>query len=379
MSIQRILHIFFFFFVGIIVITLIVLWNRQSDSFVLPSGDEQEARLVIEDGEVVGTVTDLVYGENADEELAQAIRDAIADAPTTKDIEIKDIYITDGLKHSVPLDEIVGGGPEKDGIPSIDAPVFISISEAESFLDDSEPGISVSLNGIDRFYPFQIMVWHEIVNDTFDDTAVLVTYCPLCLTGIVFDPLVLGEYVEFGTSGKLWQSNLVMYDRKTDSLWSQVLGEAIAGEMTGTALSTFPSDRVRFGDWKEQYPQGEVLSRDTGALRTYGFDPYGSYYTDNSQIFSDVSTFDDRLQRKDVVMGLVIDGVAKAYYPPSIQEEGIVQDTVGSRVLEAEYFADLDVVRIYEVLETGERVQLNPVSGFWFSWVAAHPDTLLYQ
>ncbi len=265
-----------------------------------------------------------------------------------------------------------------------------------TFITDNDPGLAVSLNGLDRFYPFQILVWHEIVNDTFPSTGsgqadqrVLVTYCPLCLSGIVFDPVVptsagatagkQDERVEFGTSGKLWNSNLVMYDRKTDSLWSQILGEAIVGEMTGTKLAILPSDQVRFGDWKKLHPQGQVLSRDTGATRFYGQDPYGDYYTDNSAISFPVKTRDDRLENKDFVLGLVINGKAKAYFPPAIKAKGEVTDTFAGKTIVARYERDIDAVRLFEKKADSTLERINPFSSFWFSWVAAHPDTELYK
>lgn len=294
----------------------------------------------------------------------------------TADGSKKIIMTTAGVKHSVPLDEIVGGGPPKDGIPSIDNPKFISVAEAD-FLDDTDPGVAVSINGIDKFYPFQILVWHEIVNDNFNGKRVLVTYCPLCLTSIVFDPVVQGERVEFGTSGKLWESNLVMYDRKTDSLWSQILGEAIVGEMTGAKLTILPSDRMQFGQWKKQFPKGEVLSKDTGALRTYGVDPYGDYYTSDN-IFFTVSTNDNRLAKKDYVLGIIIDGKAKAYYTEAVKNAGEVRDEFAGNVIIAKYDADLDVVRIFKQVD-GELERINPIGGFWFSWVAAHPNTELFK
>lgn len=190
----------------------------------------------------------------------------------------KEIMITDGVRHSIPLEEILSGGPPKDGIPPIDEPKFVSVSDANDWLQDNEPGVAFSRGNTHRFYPYQILVWHEIVNDTVEGERVLVTYCPLCLTGFVFDPVVKGERVEFGTSGKLWQSNLVMYDRKTESLWPQVLGEAVVGEMTGTKLPTLPSDQILYGNWKKKFPNGEVLSRETGAIRFYGSNPYGDYF-----------------------------------------------------------------------------------------------------
>ena len=289
-----------------------------------------------------------------------------------------EIFETDGLKHSVPLNEIIGGGPPKDGIPSIDNPKFISPNQASDWLEDDEPGIAFSNNGINRFYPFQILVWHEIVNDTVSDQQVLITYCPLCLSGIVFDPWVLGERVEFGTSGKLWQSNLVMYDRKTDSLWSQILGQAIAGELTGTKLKVLPYDQMRFGRWKNLNPNGEVLSRETGASRFYGVDPYGDYYTVPETIFP-TSPQDDRLEPKDYVLGIVINDKTKAYFPEAVKREGVVTDEFAGKTVVAKYEPDIDAVRIFEKLENGSLQRINPLGGFWFSWVAAHPNTELYK
>ncbi len=288
-----------------------------------------------------------------------------------------EFMMTDGVKHSVPLSEIVGGGPPADGIPPIDHPKFISVSDAEGFLNDQEPGLAVSMNGVDRFYPFQILVWHEIVNDMIGGQRVLITYCPLCLSGIVFDPLVKGQRVDFGTSGKLWNSNLVMYDRLTDSLWPQILGEAVVREMTGTKLSVLPSDQLRFGEWKRKFPAGQVLSKDTGAIRLYGSDPYGDYYTREGTFFP-ISGRDDRLKQKDFVLGVVIDGKAKAYYPEAIKKIGTLEDSFAGHTIVAEYDRQLDVVRLFEK-QNGELTRINPFGAFWFSWAAAHPDTELFK
>jgi hypothetical protein len=290
----------------------------------------------------------------------------------------KEIMATDGIKHSVPLDEILGGGPPRDGIPSIDNPKFISLSEAGVFLNDNEPGIAFEAGGSARFYPFQILVWHEIVNDTINGKRVLVTYCPLCFSGIVFDPLVNGERVEFGTSGKLWNSNLVMYDRTTESLWSQILGEAIMGEMTGAALRVLPSDITRFGDFKNTYPEGTVLSRDTGATRFYGQDPYGDYYTTPGTYFP-VNKTDGRLEEKDFILGIVINGKAKAYWPEAIKKAGEITDQFEGTAIVAQYENEIDAVRLFKKKPDGTLERINPFGAFWFSWVAAHPQTELYK
>lgn len=291
----------------------------------------------------------------------------------------RSIMITDGIKHSVPLSEIISGGPPKDGIPSIDKPKFVDVQQASQWLKATEPGLMINLSGARRFYPFQILVWHEIVNDTLSNgQRILVTYCPLCLSGIVFDPLVKGERVEFGTSGKLWNSNLVMYDRKTDSLWSQILGEAIVGEMTGAKLDLLPSDIVRFGDFKHKYPEGQVLSRETGAFRFYGQDPYGDYYTTPGTYFP-VSKTDNRLGEKEFVLGIVVDGKARAYWPPAVKKAGQIEDKFQSKTIIIKYESDIDAVRLYEKKADESSKRLNPFSAFWFSWVAAHPETELFK
>lgn len=376
----------------VIAVAAWIFFSNDARDFALPNASEAEnsETVVVQDGEVIGTVQEVAeeYGIDEDSELLETIEGILNNSDVVEGgahIATREILITDGVKHSVPLADIVGGGPPKDGIPSIDDPQFVSVNEAADFLTDEEPGIAFSLNGISRFYPYQILVWHEIVNDTFPATSsgqvgqrALITYCPLCLSGIVFDPMVQGERVEFGTSGRLWESNLVMYDRKTDSLWSQILGEAIVGDMTGTQLTILPSDITRFGEWKAVHPDGEVLSRDTGALRFYGDDPYGDYYTSPGTYFS-VSAQDDRLFEKDFVLGIIIDGQAKAYYPPAIQEQGEIVDQFAGRTIVGQYEADLDVVRLYEQKENGELERINPVAGFWFSWVAAHPETALFK
>ncbi len=289
-----------------------------------------------------------------------------------------EVQVTDGVKHNVPLEEIVSGGPPRDGIPPIDNPKFITVQEASSFLNDGDPGIAVDISSAKKFYPYKILVWHEIVNDTIGDQRILVTYCPLCFSGIVFDPIVKGEPVEFGTSGKLWNSNLVMYDRKTDSLWSQILGQAIVGEMAGTKLEILPSDLVKFGDWKKINPNGQVLSKDTGAARPYATDPYGDYYTTPGTYFP-VSNRDNRLDEKELVMGIEVNGKFKAYWPEAVKRLGQATDIFEGKTIVLKYEKDIDAVRIYEKKPSGELTRINPLTGYWFSWVASHPNTELFK
>lgn len=287
------------------------------------------------------------------------------------------IEITDGVKHSIPLKELVSSGEAQEGISSIDAPKFVSTTGAGSFLDNDDLGIVVDMRGVQRFYSYKILVWHEIVNDTIAGQRVLVTFSPLSMSGIVFDPVANGEGVEFSVSGKLWNSNLVMYDRETNSLWSQILGEAIAGEMTGTTLPVLSSDILTFGAFKKVFPHGEVLSTDTGVERVYGLNPYGEYYTQKKLLFP-VAHEDRRLASKEVVLGIVIDGEAKAYYPPVIKKKGEITDTFASTTIVARYDKELEAVRLFEEID-GTLERLNPIATFWFAWAAMHPGTELYK
>lgn len=287
------------------------------------------------------------------------------------------IFITDGIKHSVLLNEILSGGPPKDGIPSIDDPKFLSVKEANEFLKEGETGTGLCIGNDCRFYPYQILVWHEIVNDTVGSQPVLVTYCPLCLTGIVFERKLGDQTVEFGTSGKLWKSNLVMYNRtddpKKESLWSQVLGEAIVGEFTGTKLKVLPSDVIRYSDWKKLHPDTKVLSKDTGTIRSYGYDPYGDYYTSNDVSFG-ASFNDTRLHPKEFVLGIQIGGKYKAYHSEALKV-GETKDIFNGETIFIQKKPEGEV----RMFKGNQREPLPYIGGFWFSWLAVHPETELFK
>jgi len=235
-------------------------------------------------------------------------------------------------------DEIISGGPPPDGIPPIDHPKFLPPSEVD-FLSPREPVISLELNGDARAYAAQILTWHEIVNDEVGGVPVVVTYCPLCNTGIAFvRPVVDGKLLDFGTSGKLYRSNLVMYDRQTESLWPQALGRAVVGPLTGTNLEFVPVQMVSWEDWRRQYPDGRVLSRDTGHVRSYGTNPYEGYDDADSAPFLFEGELDPRLPPKSRVVGVRVgsDVVAFPYEELSAVAAGgwaTVQETVGDRPL----------------------------------------------
>jgi len=183
---------------------------------------------------------------------------------------------TDFTKKSIDLSEILSGGPPKDGIPSIDKPIFKPVGE-EKNLAATAPVIGLEINGDARAYPLQILIWHEIVNDIVGGKPVTVTYCPLCNAAIVFGRTVNGRVLDFGTTGKLRHSDLVMYDRQTETWWQQFTGEAIVGAQTGTKLSILPSRLESLEHFRERHPGGKILIPNNPELRDYGRNPYVNY------------------------------------------------------------------------------------------------------
>jgi hypothetical protein len=317
------------------------------------------------------------------------------------------------VKHIVPLDQIVSGGPPPDGIPSIDNPKFLSVADASKILKDSDLVIGLSINGETRAYPLLILVWHEIVNDKVGGIPVAITYCPLCFTAQVFDRTIGGHAVQFGTSGKLYNNNLVMYDRLSGSLWSQALGEGIVGTYASESLKRIPFDLAYWKDWKQLYPNSVVLSTDTGFTRPYGADPYGDYYT-SDQLYFPISNIDKRLGLKEMVIGLDNQGQYKAYVLNQVESSKVINDKVGNesivlfslyprmmrayspvingQILDFQYNPNTNKimdkqtgsqwnfggVAINGQLKGKQLARLTFDEGFWFSWAAFHPQTRIY-
>jgi len=219
--------------------------------------------------------------------------------------------------------EIISGGPPPDGIPPIDEPTFLPTA-AVDFLADNEPVLALEIDGDARAYPIQVMIWHEIVNDTVGDTPVSVTYCPLCNTAVAVDRRVGDRVLSFGTSGSLYQSALVMYDRQTESLWSHFTGQGIAGVLTGAELDSYPVATVAWSDWRDAHPNGLVLSRDTGHDRDYGRNPYPGYDDINSPPFLFEGEVDDRLAAKTRIVGVGLDSTPTAIRLDPLLDAGVV-------------------------------------------------------
>ena len=236
---------------------------------------------------------------------------------------------TDFSKHSVPLSEISSGGPPRDGIPPIDHPKFVTASDAGGWLKPKEPVISFAVGGDHRAYPLQVLIWHEIVNDQVGGQPVTITFCPLCNSAIAFDRGLDGRVLDFGTTGNLRKSDLVMWDRQTESWWQQFTGEAIVGELTGQRLKMLPSSIVSWADFKANFPEGRVLSRETGFQRDYGRNPYVGYDDVDTPPFLYGGKLDGRLPPKERVVAVSLGGEDVAYPYSVLQKRRVVTDKVG--------------------------------------------------
>lgn len=338
-------------------------------------------------------------------------------------------FSTDFSRHSVPYSEILSGGPPKDGIPSIDEPQFVPAKEADEWLNDREPVVFVQVNDDARAYPIQILMWHEIVNDTVGGEPLLVTFCPLCNTAIAFKRTFNGQVFDFGTTGRLRYSNLIMYDRQTETWWQQATGDAIAGKHTGAQLEFYPASMISWADFKSQHPDGKVLSRDTGHPRDYGRNPYFGYDDINQPPFLFRGETPDQLPPMARVLTVDLNGEATAYPYDVLGKLNVVNDSVGGEEIVLFWTegtaSALDRIKIPEGREVGSAVaysrlldnqvfefefrdgkifdtqtgsewnilgqaiagalsgrQLAPVvsiNHFWFSWAAFKPETRVYK
>lgn len=322
--------------------------------------------------------------------------------------------------------EVISGGPPPDGIPAIDAPKF-ERADRVGWLRDEEPVLAFALAGEARAYPVQILTWHEIVNDTVAGTPVAVTYCPLCNSAIAFDRRLGARVLDFGTSGRLYRSALVMYDRQTESLWTHYTGQAVAGRLTGQTLRALPVSTVSWRDFRDSHRDALVLSRETGFSRDYGRNPYPGYDDVNTSPFLFEGKVDDRLAAKTRVVGIERDGDSVAVTLDVLQKRQVVSVDVGGQslvvlwkrgtasALDASDVAggrDVGATGVFDPTVDGRTLTLRPVSGafedaethsrwdifgvatdgpfagkrlqavphvdtFWFAWGAYRPDTTI--
>jgi hypothetical protein len=227
-------------------------------------------------------------------------------------------------KHIINLDLIYDGGPGKNGIPAIDYPEFVSVSDAKAFLIDKDFGILLKMGNETRYYPYDVLDWHEVVNDNVNGVPVAVTFCPLCGSGIVYSRLADGDTLSFGVSGKLYESNLLMFDDKNESLWSQMMGEAVAGDYTGKKLQLINSDVTSFDDIVKYFPNAKVLSIHTGYDRNYDENPYADYMK-SKELFFPVTQRDTTFDEKDIVYVVPVGNSAVAFNWKKLLEQGSAQ------------------------------------------------------
>jgi len=272
----------------------------------------------------------------------------------------------------IPADLIKRGGLPRDGIPSIDEPEFISAGKA-AYLNPDDRILGIHYRGMARAYPVRIMDWHEIVNDEFDGVVIVVTYCPLCGTGMAFR--TEAPVQQFGVSGLLYNSDVLLYDRETESLWSQIMGQAVSGPQLGKKLDQIILSHTTWQDWLQRYPHTKVLSTDTGYKRNYNQSPYIGY-ADSSKLWFPVAVTDDRYHAKEWILGVSVNGVYKAYpFAELRRTKGVVHDKLDGVEIEVRFDAENNTTQVLNA--SGK--EIPAIMAYWFAWVTFHPDTRVYK
>lgn len=275
----------------------------------------------------------------------------------------------------IPPEQIFRGGPDRDGIPSIDHPVFLHPRDT-TYLKAEDAVLGIVINGEARAYPLKILNWHEVVNDRVNDEVFVITYCPLCGSGVAFSRNVNDATLSFGVSGLLYNSDVLLYDRETESLWSQLLNRAVTGEYKGTALTMLPIQHTTWSDWKRFHPSTKVLSDKTGYWRNYQKNPYRTYEKSTHLYFPVYNKAPGRFHPKEKVLGIEINNAFKAYPFVELNKHGAERfnDRVGGEpvIIHWSRQGQSGIV----TLEDGTLVPV--VQSYWFAWYAFHPGTLVF-
>ena len=274
----------------------------------------------------------------------------------------------------VPAEEILQGGPPKDGIPAIDRPTFVGARDATDLRPD-DMVLAIERNGIAKAYPIRILNWHEVVNDRFGADDIVITFCPLCGSGVAFESRAGGRALRFGVSGLLYNSDVLLYDRETQSLWSQIRAQSVAGPLKGGRLAAIPVLHTTWADWRARHRDTLVLSRKTGFSRDYEADPYAGYEK-SAELMFPVRFRAEGYHPKERVLGLVLDGKAKAYpFVELAKGTGDIADTVAGRAVRIRYSREHRSAEAFDA--KGKRLVATTL--FWFAWAAFHPETELYR
>ena len=315
---------------------------------------------------------------------------------------------------NIPQNQVFDGGPGKDGIPALENPEMIDPSQAD-YLSPDDLVIGYRSGPEVRAYSHKVLDWHEIINDQVSSDALAVTYCPLTGTAIGWDRVIENTPTTFGVSGLLYNSNLIPYDRATDSNWSQMRLDCVNGTLIGKRITTFPLVETTWQTWQAMYPNTKVVSTNTGHSRNYDRYPYGDYRTNHSNLIFPIGNADDRLPNKERVLGVLVNGKARVYPVKDFGENiHVVQEAfegrslvvVGSAatnfavafndrqsrvfspiqdafpaVMEDERNNRYDVFgEVIDGPDLGERLlPTTSYIGYWFAWAGFYPDLSLYQ
>jgi len=275
---------------------------------------------------------------------------------------------------TISMEYMKDGGPPRDGIPSIDNPEFLIIQEA-GFMQDEDRILGISFNGVSKAFPVKILNFHEIVNDKFGDHPVVVTFCPLCGSGLAFDALIEDGRKTFGVSGLLYNSDVLLYDRQTETLWSQIMSKAVSGPLVGHKLKVFQTYNTSWKEWKTQHPNTLVLSTNTGYDKDYSRDPYPDYY-ESEKVWFPVANTNDAMHAKTKVIGLDINGTYKAYPFPELKKaKKPIRDQVDGKEILIHFNKKEESAYI---TDANEKI-IPSTTLFWFAWVAFHPGTEIYS
>lgn len=281
----------------------------------------------------------------------------------------------DLVNSSIPISQILSGGPPRDGIPSIDNPKFVAANQAD-FLTPDDRVLGVIIQGEARAYPIKILNWHEIVNDVLKTQAITVTFCPLCGSGIVYSSMIDGKVHHFGVSGLLYNSDVLLYDRETKSLWSQLLSKGVSGKLRDKPLTMIPSSHTSWAVWMKKYPNTRVLSTDTGYSRDYNKSPYGTY-NENNRIYFPMAFKSQKYHPKERVIGVSMGDKHKVY--PFSELAKLDKKTLKDRFAGKTLLIEFDAENRDGVVKDNSGRVIPSVNSFWFAWYAFHPDAVIFK
>jgi hypothetical protein len=310
------------------------------------------------------------YRPTSEKEKVSSSNIAIQNQPG--DIQIKNGF---QLSNSLVRQEyITESGLPKDGRPAIDHPDFVRLSEAREFLKDDDLVLGVIYDEIAKAYPIRILNLHEVVNDNFAGTPVTISYSPLCRSGMAFLAETKSGEKTFGSSGLVFNNGLLLYDRETNSLWSQIMCRAISGNESGNPLEQLPSIITTYKNWRKLQPGSSIMSTSTGYRFDYASAPYRDYHR-TQEVKYHIMRSSDNLPNKEMVLGVQIGYRTKAYPFSELRKtDGDLEDTFNGTTYTVHY--DDASSSAWVTDKKGEKIP--GTSMYWFAWYAFHPETVVF-